>query len=411
VKSILLSNERLRYSRVYISENHLIDIMESPAKMLGTLCTLIRKVEESEREASGSSDSHSLALRSPKCLGSTLFSEYEQEALWQLFRENQYPSKEKLVQLSNQFNIPLGKIRTWFNNRRSKGSRKKESKDVLMSPNNAVSSQQTQKLSEKSPQATIISKTTLKIGSWMKYSVSFENSQLLEVKFLYGRRKIRYEVFLGSSVIQAAAEGGPYGCIDVPFGAIKSLTFEGKTDQYLRVQVNPEQIEFYLQPVSNFMEYKKRTKQRMYVSSPVGDFSERKVASESSEHVILVPSAQVASLRTKLIESFPHLEIQRAERCSQCHSTKLVAASAVNDSPLSADSIREESESLKFTFPALKSISKANKSSKSPVHKRISPPKPKLTAGKSRISLGLIHPNLGDSKLPAPPLPPPLEYM
>ncbi|KAA8499812.1 hypothetical protein FVE85_7397 [Porphyridium purpureum] len=158
--------------------------------------------------------------------------------------------------------------------------------------------------SSKTPAALSLHRTKLAIGSkWACESLvqTFADKEwsTLEIKFLFGRRKLRYELFLGDDLASAMQKGGPYGAIDIKFSSIDSFSFEEDALHYvyLNLVVNPRELEYLLQPQSNFEEYKNRTKQRLYEKENAGDFTRDQVASLSRNHRIWVGKSTKSTCR------------------------------------------------------------------------------------------------------------------
>mmetsp|Transcript_1729 Transcript_1729/g.4586 ORF Transcript_1729/g.4586 Transcript_1729/m.4586 type:complete len:368 (+) Transcript_1729:222-1325(+) len=270
--------------------------------------------------------------------GSTAFTSAQQDMLWTHFRANRYPDKSELCALASHFGKPLTQVRTWFNNRRAKESRRIQRELAAGSPS-AVDTQESSAMSSqsgailtpsdnsarlassKSPQATVIKRSRLKIGAWEVRPDDAQAEHTLEIKFLYGRNKVRYELFLGAATLMAENRGGPYGCIDVPLEAIREYSFERGADCKLHLSVDPSKLEFLLQPEWNFAAYRSRTMQRMYQASPT-DFTPDRCASTARTHIISVPGAQIAALEKKMQRCLPALNatFETSPKCASFQS-------------------------------------------------------------------------------------------
>lgn len=59
----------------------------------------------------------------------------EESEMHQLFEEEKYPTRKRMRELAEQFNVPLSSLRNWYNTKRTRDRRKK---DVLNAPHQKV---------------------------------------------------------------------------------------------------------------------------------------------------------------------------------------------------------------------------------------------------------------------------------
>mmetsp|Transcript_22448 Transcript_22448/g.90030 ORF Transcript_22448/g.90030 Transcript_22448/m.90030 type:complete len:410 (+) Transcript_22448:386-1615(+) len=307
-----------------------------------------------DRGAQQFADSVPSPSETPK-LGSRIFTDAEQQILKETFRQDPYPPRKRLRELSDRFEKPLYKVKTWFNNRRAKvrrlatadrgdghvpsstvhremvdengGGKKPNTSDgsvvkpdlsslgspftpanittstPLLIPNN----RRQRLVPDKTPPPTILKGSRLSVGNWTcAGSVGKDGEALgdgLEVKFLYGRRRIVYEFCSAESLDIALERGGPFSKVDVLFDNIEKLSVETKaanTGIRLTLKYDPD---IYAQEPSNFAAYRSRKKQRQYLRSQ--DATLLHIFSHANEHFISMDQSRGEAIREKLIQLEP----------------------------------------------------------------------------------------------------------
>ncbi|KAJ8908031.1 hypothetical protein NDN08_008128 [Rhodosorus marinus] len=300
-------------------------------------------------------DSVPSPLETPK-LGSRIFTDAEQQILKETFRQDPYPPRKRLRELSDNFEKPLYKVKTWFNNRRAKvrrlasadrgdgqvpnntvhremvdggavvgkkpitgaGSVVKPDPSSLGSPftpaNTTTSTpllipnnRRQRLVPDKTPPPTILKGSSLSIGNWTCTGCEGKDSEALgdglEVKFLYGRRRVVYEFCSAESLDVALERGGPFSKVDVLFDNIEKLSVETKTPNTgirLTLKSDPD---IYAQEPSNFAAYKSRKKQRQYIRSQ--DATLLSIFSHANEHFISMDQSRGEAIREKLVQLEP----------------------------------------------------------------------------------------------------------
>lgn len=119
----------------------------------------------------------------------------------------------------------------------------------------------------------------------------------IEVKVLYGRRRIAYEFFVGEDYREAMIVGGPFCKVELLFDNVKEIYFDGAVTNTFRVILfSPPNV--FIQPESNFKAYAGREKQRLYVRCEDPKLSA--IFRKSLEHIIEMKTLKAIFVRDKL---------------------------------------------------------------------------------------------------------------
>lgn len=151
---------------------------------------------------------------------------------------------------------------------------------------------------------TRLRKVRLRLGNTELHGEGHPEEVGLEVKFLYGKKRLVYEWYCGKNYSEAAVTGGPYAKIEINFDSLFSMAFERTRDGSVIRMVLSDSPTLYRQTEHNMHKFKVRTQQRQYQKAGPGQFNEDVFA---KDHQILLRSDEAARVKKTILESVPEL--------------------------------------------------------------------------------------------------------
>lgn len=126
----------------------------------------------------------------------------------------------------------------------------------------------------------------------------------LEVKFLFGKRRLVYEWYSGDNFADAPKTGGPYAKIEINFDSVFCMNFVRTRDGSRIEMTLSDKPALYKQAQDNLHKFRNRSQQRQYQKAARCDF---KVDVEAKEHCIHLRSDEAARVKKTIMESVPEL--------------------------------------------------------------------------------------------------------
>lgn len=147
----------------------------------------------------------------------------------------------------------------------------------------------------------------LTIGSKTLHGEEPNNPPLdqgLEVKFLFGKKRIVYEWYCGSDYSKSQDTGGPYAKIEMPFASITNLRAKyGPSTTSLCLSFDMDPV-LYLQTEQSMDKFKQRAQQRQYRKVSATQFP---IAVVKDEHMLHMKTDEAASVLNILLKDHPAL--------------------------------------------------------------------------------------------------------
>lgn len=126
----------------------------------------------------------------------------------------------------------------------------------------------------------------------------------LEVKFLFGKKRIVYEWYCGEDFVQAKKTGGPYAKMEMNFSSVANIQlFRGGAVSALQLSFS-EVPTTYLQTQESMDKFKVRAQQRQYRKVTADEFPIRVCV---EQHRISMRTDDAIRVARVLIEENPHL--------------------------------------------------------------------------------------------------------
>lgn len=128
----------------------------------------------------------------------------------------------------------------------------------------------------------------------------------LEVKFLFGKRRLVYEWYCGSNFADAAVTGGPYAKLEINFDSLFSMRFVRTRDGSIIEMSLSDPPALYRQTEHNMLKFKVRSQQRQYQKASPDRFTEDVAA---KDHCIHLRSDEAARVKKTILEAVPELAL------------------------------------------------------------------------------------------------------
>lgn len=129
--------------------------------------------------------------------------------------------------------------------------------------------------------------------------------QGLEVKFLFGKRRIVYEWYCGQDYSQSQDTGGPYAKMEMTFASIsKFRVVQGPSTTQIYLSFGSGPL-LFLQTDESMNKFKQRAQQRQYRKVGVNEFP---ITAARDEHVVYMKTEEASRVCNILIEDYPALQ-------------------------------------------------------------------------------------------------------
>ncbi len=128
----------------------------------------------------------------------------------------------------------------------------------------------------------------------------------LEVKFLFGKKRLVYEWYCGADYADAKVTGGPYAKMETNFDSLYSMKFVRTRDGSIIEMTLSDTPSLYRQSEDNMLKFKVRSQQRQYQRASTDAFT---VDVSAKDHCIHLRSDEAARVRKTIMESVPELAL------------------------------------------------------------------------------------------------------
>lgn len=126
----------------------------------------------------------------------------------------------------------------------------------------------------------------------------------LEVKFLFGKKRLVYEWYCGENYADAKVTGGPYAKMETNFDSLYSMKFVRTRDGSIIEMTLSDTPALYRQSDDNMHKFKVRSQQRQYQRASINAFN---VDVSAKDHRIFLRSDEAARVRKTILDSVPEL--------------------------------------------------------------------------------------------------------
>jgi len=147
----------------------------------------------------------------------------------------------------------------------------------------------------------------LRLGDSELKGEGYKEDVGLEVKFLFGKKRLVYEWYCGENYAESAKNtGGPYAKMETNFDSLFSMRFVRTRDGSIIEMTLSDTPALYLQSENNMHKYKARSQQRQYLKAAADQFS---VDVTAKDHCIHLRSDEAARVKKTILDSVPELAI------------------------------------------------------------------------------------------------------
>lgn len=128
--------------------------------------------------------------------------------------------------------------------------------------------------------------------------------QGLEVKFLFGKKRIVYEWYVGPNYSQSQDTGGPYAKLEMGFASVTRFSvIQGPSTTVLRIRL-AQDPSMFLQTEESMSKFKQRAQQRQYRRVAPDQFP---IVVTGMSHAITLQTDEAMRICNILLEDYPRL--------------------------------------------------------------------------------------------------------